>query len=455
VSWKRTVDALLAPPGSAAAPEPARDGGRAPPPTSAAREQRVRILVLNTFGVFPPDSGGKKRIFHLYQALARRADVTLLNLGVAGGAPELREFSPHYREIRIPPDERFQAHESALHRLLRHSVADIAAMLHAHEIPLLQSAARESMAKSDIVVASHVYLYPLIARHWRGELWYDAHNVEADMKADILGVDHLAAPLPDRGDGGGAAESGVSDAASAVACVARTESALVRAATRVLAASAEDAARFAALYGPTVAAIEHAPNGVSLPDDPWLDSARRAALKASLGFDGRPVALFVGSNHRPNQDAVDLVIDTARARPDWSFWLVGSICDYRRFRNVPANVYSIGLVSEAELATMLRATDAGLNPMLRGSGTNLKMLDYAAHGALVLSTEIGARGLGFAPDTHYVSFPPSELARTLDSLLPELPSPRVEVRTAARAHVEQHFSWRAIADRIVLSGNPG
>ena len=75
--------------------------------------------------------------------------------------------------------------------------------------------------------------------------------------------------------------------------------------------------------------------------------------------------------------------------------------------------------------------------MLRGSGTNLKMLDYAAHGALVLSTEIGARGLGFVTGTHYVSFPPDELARTLDSLLPELPSPRVDVRTAARAHVEQ------------------
>jgi glycosyltransferase involved in cell wall biosynthesis len=245
------------------------------------------------------------------------------------------------------------------------------------------------------------------------------------------------------------------DPASAVARVARTEGALMRAATRVLAASADDAERFAALYGRAGASIEHAPNGTSLPEDPWLDPTRRARLKATLGFDGRPVALFVGSNHRPNQDAVDLVLDTARVRSDWSFWLVGSICDYRRFRNLPANVYSIGLVSEAELTTLLRAADAGLNPMLRGSGTNLKMLDYAAHGALVLSTEIGARGLGFAPDTHYVSFPPGELARTLDSLRPELPSPRIAVRTAARTHVEQHFSWGAIADRIVLPPNTG
>jgi len=455
VSWKRTVDALLGPAGPVAAPAPTRDGARAPsPPRAPAGEQRVRILVLNTFGVFPPDSGGKKRIFHLYQALARRADVTLLDLGVAGSAAEWREFGPHYREIRIAPTERFQARESALHRMLHQSVADIAALLHAHEIPLLVSAMKELTASTDIVVASHAYLYPLIERHWKGELWYDAHNVEADMKADILGTARLAAPLPDPCDAG---ETGpaVSDAASAVARVARTECALVRAATRVLAASEEDAERFAALYGRASASIAHAPNGTALPEDPWLDPARRAQLKASLGFDGRPVALFVGSNHRPNQDAVDLVLDAARVRPDWSFWLVGSICDYRRFRNLPANVYSIGLVSEAELTTLLRAADVGLNPMLRGSGTNLKMLDYAAHGALVLSTAIGARGLGFAPGTHYVSFLPGELAQTLESLLPELPSPRVAVRTAARAHVEQHFSWQAIADRIALSGNPG
>jgi glycosyltransferase involved in cell wall biosynthesis len=232
--------------------------------------------------------------------------------------------------------------------------------------------------------------------------------------------------------------------------VAQVEGALVRAATRVLSASEQDAQRFAALYGRELSSIEYVPNGVSLPDDPWLEPGRRDRLKASLGFGDVPVALFVGSNHGPNQEAVDLVVDAARNRPNWSFWLVGSICDYRRFRNVPDNVYSVGLVSEAELVVLFRAADAGLNPMLRGSCTNLKMLDYAAHGTLVLSTEIGARGLGFVAGTHYISFPPNGLAQTLQSLEPELPSPRLSVRTAARAHVEQHFSWRGIADRLML-----
>ena len=456
VSWKRTVEALLAPAGSAVDLAAACDSARTPSsPNGPSGEQRTRVLVLNTFGVFPPDSGGKKRIFHLYQALARRADATLLNLGAVGSSAELREFGPHFREIRIPPSEGFQARESALHRILQKSITDIAALLYAHEIPMLVSATKDLVAKSDVVVASHAYLYPLIARHWKGELWYDAHNVEADMKADVLGVGHLAAPvLPpshgDGGDGGGESSPAVADAASAVARVAQVEGALVRAATRVLSASEHDAQRFAQLYGREPSSIEHAPNGVSLPADPWLDPERRDRLKASLGFGDCPVALFVGSNHGPNQEAVDLVVEAARVCPNWSFWLVGSICDYRRFRNDPDTVYPIGLVSEAELTALYRAADAGLNPMLRGSGTNLKMLDYAAHGTLVLSTEIGARGLGFVAGTHYLCFPPDGLAQTLQSLESELPSPRVAVRMAARTHVEQHFSWRAIADRLVL-----
>ena len=456
VSWQRTVDALLAQGDRANPRVGGSDGARAARSgATPSAAKRRRLLVLNTFGVFPPDSGGKKRIFFLFQALSRRADVTLLDLGGTGGGAELREFGPHYREIRIPPDARFQVADAALHRLLKNSVSDIAALLHAHEIPLLVSALKDLAASADIVVASHVYLAPVIARHWQGELWYDAHNVEADMKADILGVPRPSAPFSDAAGGSDEGDRGVSDAASAVARVAIAERALVRGATRVLAASGDDAMRFAALYGRAAASIEHAPNGVSLPDDPWLDAARRASLKASLGFAGRPVALFVGSDHGPNHDAADILVATARARPHWTFWVAGSICNYPPLRDAPSPILCLGVVSEAELTALFRAADVGVNPMRRGSGTNLKMLDYAAHGTLVLSTEIGARGLDFIAGTHYVSFAPDELGATLDALAPEVPSPRPSVRAAAREHVERHFSWRTIADHIVLSSDAG
>ncbi len=338
VTWKRTVDALLLPADGAARGTSTQVSTRATtsPPKASTAKARTRILVLNTYGVFPPDAGGKKRIFHLYQALARSADVTLLNLGVPGGAAELREFGPHYREVRIPPDPRFQQADAALHRALKASVTDISALLHAHEIPMLASAMRELTANMDVVSSSHVYLAPFIARHWRGELWYDAQNVEADLKADILGVGRLAAPFT-AAAGGDGERAGI-DAAAAVAFVAAAEAELVRRATRVLAASEDDARRLSALYGRELSRIENAPNGVCPPEDPWLESERRAQLKASFGFGDRPVALFVGSDHGPNRDAIDILVDAARACPDWSFWVVGSICNCPRLEDAPANV---------------------------------------------------------------------------------------------------------------------
>ena len=44
---------------------------------------------------------------------------------------------------------------------------------------------------------------------------------------------------------------------------------------------------------------------------------------------------------------------------------------------------------------------AALNPMRWGSGTNLKMLDYALAGTPILSTTFGARGVGFEAGPHY------------------------------------------------------
>jgi glycosyltransferase involved in cell wall biosynthesis len=58
-------------------------------------------------------------------------------------------------------------------------------------------------------------------------------------------------------------------------------------------------------------------------------------------------------------------------------------------------------VSEAEKAAWLARATVGLNPILTGSGTNLKMAEYAAWGLPVLSTAFGARGGIWKEDSHY------------------------------------------------------
>ena len=451
VSWQRTACGLLeaAEQGLAAPASPVTAAATAAlPAASRSRSGRQRLLVVNTFGVYPPDNGGKKRLFYLSQGLAQWADVTLLNLGPVGSAAQERCFGAHYREVCVPASRRFEQHEHALSKALQCSVTDIAALLYHGDLGEYRQAFEVLAAQADVVVAAHVYMAPLVFALWQGPVWYDAHNVEADMKAVVLGV-----PLPSPEDARtprapldlrtpGAAQRAVQQVAAA-------EAQLVQRAERVWAVSASNRERLAQLYGRPVERIELAPNGTQLPADAWLEPQRRAALKQQLGWSQRPLALFVASYHGPNLAAVDAVLALAAQRPQWSFALVGSVCQHVQNQSLPANVRALGVVSEGALTALLRAADVGLNPMESGSGTNLKMLDYAGHGLLVLSTPVGARGLAFVAGEHYIEAALADFAQTLQALEPEAPAPHLALRTAARSVAEQVYGWDSIAAALV------
>lgn len=467
VTWQRTAQGLLAAAEQGLAPANAAGTAGAATATGAAlpalagaapagrsRSGRLRLLAVNTFGVYPPDNGGKKRMFYLYQGVAQWADVTLLNLGAHASSAQELCFGPHYREVCVAPSRRFEQREAQLTKVLQRSVTDIAALLYHAELTEYREAFATLAAQADVVVAAHVYLAPLVFALWQGPVWYDAFNVEADMKAMVLGV-----PLPSPEDARtplAALDLRTPGAAQrAVQQVAAAEAQLVQRAERVWTVSGADSARLAQLYGRAPAQIEAAPNGTQLPADPWLAAERRAALKAQLGLGTRPLAVFVASLHGPNLPAADAVAALARACPDWAFALVGSVCRHLDGQRLPANLLALGVVPEGALTALLRAADVGLNPMESGSGTNLKMLDYAGHGLLILSTPVGARGLAFVPGTHYIEAALSDFAPALQALAPQLPAPQPQLRTAARALAEQVYAWESIARALAPAADGG
>ncbi len=447
VSWQRTACGLLeaAEQGLAAPASPVTAAATAAlPAASRSRSGRQRLLVVNTFGVYPPDNGGKKRLFYLSQGLAQWADVTLLNLGPVGSAAQERCFGAHYREVCVPASRRFEQHEHALSKALQCSVTDIAALLYHGDLGEYRQAFEVLAAQADVVVAAHVYMAPLVFALWQGPVWYDAHNVEADMKAVVLG-EPLPSPEDARTPQAPLDVRAPGAAQRAVQQVAAAEAQLVQRAERVWAVSDANRERLAQLYGRAAERIELAPNGTQLPADAWLEPQRRAALKQQLGWGQRPLALFVASYHGPNLAAADAVLALAVQCPQWSFALVGSVCQHLQNQRLPTNVRALGVVSEGALTALLRAADVGLNPMESGSGTNLKMLDYAGHGLLVLSTPVGARGLAFVAGEHYIEAALADFAQTLQALEPEAPAPHLALRTAARSVAEHVYGWDSIA----------
>ena len=106
--------------------------------------------------------------------------------------------------------------------------------------------------------------------------------------------------------------------------------------------------------------------------------------------------------------------------------------------------------------------DLALNPMASGSGTNLKMLEYAATGTPILTTEFGNRGLLFQPGKDVLIAPVSEFGRVIQRLSKKNENPSAYAQQCALGPKFQayqtcstHYDWEVIvgqpADRLLPS----
>jgi glycosyltransferase involved in cell wall biosynthesis len=185
------------------------------------------------------------------------------------------------------------------------------------------------------------------------------------------------------------------------------------------------------LYAPNVADTELFATALDPgPIDPAL-----AALPA-------PRIVFTGAIVQTKLD-FELLIALARARPDWSFALVGPVgpgdprTDVSGLAAEP-NVHLLGARVYSELPAILRAADAGLIPYARNPLTQsifpMKVYEYLAAGRPVVSTPLpaleGIAEVATAPDAEGVA---ALLERALvqDS----------DERRAERSRVAASHSW--------------
>ncbi len=162
--------------------------------------------------------------------------------------------------------------------------------------------------------------------------------------------------------------------------------------------------------------------------------------------DGAPYTIFMGSAHPPNVEAALYIRDElAVAMPEVEFRLVGSVCG-KLTGPLPANVKSLGFVDEPEKRRLLAGCRAALNPLLSGAGTNLKMLDYMAAGAPIVSTPVGARGLGLRHGVDAFVAAGDQYVETLRLVLNDAAlATRVGAQARQRAFAE--FTWEHIAEQ--------
>ena len=107
----------------------------------------------------------------------------------------------------------------------------------------------------------------------------------------------------------------------------------------------------------------------------------------------------------------------------------------------------VGQLNEADKNAVLSCAQVAVNPMFSGSGSNLKMAEYAVAGLPVLSTEFGCRGLDLE-HVHAVRVAELDLfAGALNQLVNNLiEAPEQHAQFEDRNVLVDSHDWEGIAD---------
>ena len=397
----------------------------------------MRLTVATAFPTWPPDSGAALRNYHLYSAIARHHTVDIVSL-VKKEAGELAQIiAPGLTETRITISDRHLEAELAIcARAGGRPVGDFAVgRLHPFS-PRFGMALSRSCADADILVASHPHLFQALRARSNRPLVYEAPDVEIDLKTS-----HLPHDL---------------DGRRLLSQIERAEALCLAEADLILACNDYDRDRFIHAYGVDPARIHVARNGVDVDGVPFRSWRSRLAHRKSIQtIDDRAFArltcLFLASLGGPNNEAALFVGDLARQMPDVRFIIGGSVGRLFVAQSLPPNLTVRPDISESDKLALLAEADVALNPVLRGSGDNIKMGEYALAGLWVITTPFGARGL------------PSRLSSLLDIVdldgfadailaVEQITISAGNARTQAlRSWFTRHRNWADVGDLAVAA----
>ncbi len=393
------------------------------------------VGIVSFFPAFsPPRSGGELRLHHIARHLAMREFDVQMAAPTHDNAPqETIEHAPHFVERRFPKTRAYSAMHRTMDRVAGFAeCSGLVCSLVARRHAALRKEAERLARESRIYTQESPFLAPLIPRRRRSNqlLVYNSYNNETRLAREMFGRSLQGRLATQR--------------------IRSLEKHLLRESDIVLACSEEDADTFVTDFNVDRTKITIIPNGVDVEAIRPCDSdVRRAEARLHLGLSAsRPACFFIGSYHPPNIDAVDTIIH--RLAPDFpeaDFLIAGRVCDSFRDKRAPENVRLLGLIDEPTKLALLHGADAALNPISRGSGTNLKMLEYFAAGLPVLTTHTGARGLGVENRFHALVAKDDDLVAGLEELLAD-ESLRRNLGREARFLAEEKFSWHRIGETV-------
>jgi glycosyltransferase involved in cell wall biosynthesis len=280
-------------------------------------------------------------------------------------------------------------------------------------------------------VVEHFWCAPyvdILRRHCE-DVWLDLHNVESVWHARLAGAENwLLRPV----------------LKSFAAASRRMEHALLPQFSGILAPSETDLGAVAAAAGAVPLTVY--PNAL-----PWIDPPARCEDDAII---------FTGNlEYAPNVTGVcwfnrHVWPWLRRWRPSLVWRIVGSNPrGIRRYIESDHRIQLIGPVENA-IAEIARAKVAVV-PVLAGSGTRFKIIEAWAAATPVVSTTIGAEGLGAEHGRNIlIADSARDMRETIATLL-RSDQLRATVGAAGRELYQERFTWESAWRALESSGAPG
>lgn len=385
-----------------------------------------KILVVNDFPIFPIVHGGKVRIFNIYQNISSKFQIKYVCLGEN---PKIQNkiISENFLEISVPKTFFYKMIIFIANQVMRSSVDDLGALFFASSNRQLKKLIQKELAECDIVIFSHPYMYPAVTPYIRNQLViYEALNVEYALKKSILRDGLLKNILLQR--------------------LKMVGQDLLKRCDLCFAMSEDDKQIFTQVYDVDASKIHVAPNGVDVESYNEVYQNRSFKKEQIISV---PLILFLGSGHPPNvESAKQIIRNIASKLPNAYFLIAGSVCWMIRNESRGKNVGLAYLITDEEKRELFRVANVAINPMLSGSGTNLKMLDYMAAGLPVVSTTVGARGINIQNRVHAVICDIDAFPEAISRLINNTDVSEALSRNG-RQLVKDHYDWKNIADSMI------
>jgi sugar transferase (PEP-CTERM/EpsH1 system associated) len=388
----------------------------------------VHLIWVKVGGLWPVNTGGRIRSFHMLRELSRRHQVTLLTTHAPPENPgELAAALPGCDVVSVPWALAKRGSARFALALVRSWLSALPVDLYKARVPALgrELARRLERGGVDLVVADFLLAAPNVGRAAAPTVLF-AHNVEHviwQRMRDVEGRGWRRALL--------GLESRKMRRYEARACErARLTIAVSDADCRLLAAAAPRA-RVQAV--PTGVDVDYfAPDGV-------------AEIPGRLVFTG-------SMDWYPNEDGIAHFIEAVLPRvrrqiPAASLTVVGRNPSARlRAAAAAADVEVTGLVDDVRP----HMADAAVYivPLRIGGGTRLKIFEALSMAKAVVSTTVGAEGLPLTPGRHFLrADEPAEFAAAITSLLRDAARRRA-LGAEGRRLVEARYSWPKVVDEF-------